>query len=180
MIDTEVERLRRLRSAALRVRSIAHALGDARPAAAEGSARDPLLHNGACAAWRVARAASGRLRAHPYARFQQDPGMGVVVANGFVAANAVIGVRSRHQALLRFAEHLKALMREVEDVRALTWADDFGDCLGRSQLEMRTLLGALEYETRGSRLPERSRSASIAAVARYTGTGETDWPYLAF
>src|SRR5579859_7672700 len=107
MIDREVERLRRLRAEALRVRAIAHALGP----------RDALLNRGKCAAWRIARTVSGRLRAHPHDRFQKDAGIGVVVSNSLAAANAALGVKTRHQGLLRFEAHLRSLARELSDVR---------------------------------------------------------------
>src|SRR5216683_901544 len=139
MFDKEVERLRRLRAAALRVRAVARAL---RPG-------DTLLNRGRCAAWRVARFVSGRLRAHPYASFQKDAGIGVVVANSLAAANAGLGVKTRHQGLLRFEAHLKSLAHELSDVRALTCASDLNDSFGRSQIEIRSLLAALAYETGG-------------------------------
>src|SRR5712671_5377948 len=101
MIDKEVERLRRLRATALRVRTVARALGP----------RDDLVTRGRCAAWRVARTVSGRLRAHPYASFQKDAGMAVVVANSLVAANAALGVKTRHQGLLSFEAILRSLAR---------------------------------------------------------------------
>src|SRR5271165_7057939 len=68
MNDPEVARLRRLRLAALRVRALAIAHGATRTAA-----KEPLFSRMACATWRIARVASGRLRAHPYARYQKDP-----------------------------------------------------------------------------------------------------------
>src|ERR1039458_3829146 len=71
MIDPDVSRLRRLRAAALRVRAIARALSS-RPYALN----DFLLGRGAGASWRIARAVSGRLKAHPYASYQQDAGFG--------------------------------------------------------------------------------------------------------
>src|ERR1700730_12699364 len=117
MIDREVERLRRLRATALRVRTVARAL----------SHRDALLNRGRCAAWRVARTVSGRLRAHPYSSFQKDAGIGVVVANSLAAANAALGVKTRRQGLLIFEAHLKSLARELSDVRALTCAQDLND-----------------------------------------------------
>jgi hypothetical protein len=169
MIDKEVERLRRLRATALRVRAIALALGPG----------DPLLNRGRCAAWRVARTVSGRLRAHPYARFQKDAGMGVVVANGLAAANSVLGAKSRHRILLRFEAHLRALARELGDVRALTSASDLNDSFGRSQIEIRSLLAALVFETGRTDVAEVPPMVSIAD-ARGAVAVESDWPYLAF
>jgi hypothetical protein len=176
MFDKEVERLRRLRAAALRVRAVARALGRG----------DTLLNRGRCAAWRVARTVSGRLRAHPYGSFQKDAGIGVVVANSLAAANAALGVKTRHQGLLRFEAHLRSLARELSDVRALTSASDLNDSFGRSQIEIRALLAALgfetrgEYETRGVHLSEASAMTPPVTNAGSAITVDSDWPYLAF
>src|SRR6202795_370577 len=169
MIDKEVERLRRLRAVALRVRAVARAL---RPG-------DALLNRGRCAAWRVARTVSGRLRAHPYGSFQKDAGIGAVVANSLAAANAALGVKTRYQGLLRFEAHLRSLARELSDVRALTSAPDLNDSFGRSQIEIRALLAALGFETGRVRLPEASTIPPVPDV-RDAATVDSDWPYLAF
>jgi hypothetical protein len=176
MIDKEVERLRRLRAAALRVRAVARALGHG----------DTLLNRGRCAAWRVARTVSGRLRAHPYGSFQKDAGIGVVVANSLAAANAALGVKTRHQGLLRFEAILRSLARELSDVRALTSASDLNDSFARSQIEIRALLAALGvetrgvYETRGVHLSVASAMAPPVTNAGSAITVDSDWPYLAF
>jgi hypothetical protein len=169
MSDQEVERLRRLRTTALRVRAIAQALGP----------RDSLLNRGRCAAWRVARTVSGRLRAHPYDSFQKDPGIGVIVANSLAAANAALGVKTRHQGLLRFKAHLRSLARELSDFRALTCASDLNDSFGRSPSEIRALLAALAYETGGVHVPEASAMAPVTNAGSAI-TVDSDWPYLAF
>jgi hypothetical protein len=169
MIDKEVARLRRLRATALRVRSIAQALGSS----------DALLNRGSCAAWRVARTASGRLRAHPYRSYQKDAGIGVVVANNLAAANAVLGVKTRHQRLLRFEVHLRALARELSNVRALTCASDLNDSFGRSQNEIRGLLAALGYETGAVHRPEAAAMVPVANTGGAVAV-DSDWPYLAF
>jgi hypothetical protein len=169
MIDREVERLRRLRAVALRVRAVARAL---RPG-------DALLNRGRCIAWRVARTVSGRLRAHPYGSFQKDAGIGVVVANSLAAANAALGVKSRRQGLLRFEAILRSLARELSDVQALTCAPDLNESFSRSQIEIRALLAALGVETGRAHLPEASAMAP-AATAGSALTVDSDWPYLAF
>jgi hypothetical protein len=169
MIDREVERLRRLRAMALRVRTVARALGP----------EDALLNRGRCAAWRVARIVSGRLRAHPYSSFQRDAGISVVLANSLSAANAALGVKTRRQGLLRFEAHLRSLARELSDVRALTSASDLNDNFGRSQVEIRALLAALAYETSGIRVSEASTMTPIAD-ARGPAAVDSDWPYLVF
>jgi hypothetical protein len=169
MCDQEVGRLRRLRTTALRVRAIAQALGP----------RDSLLDRGGCAAWRVARTVSGRLRAHPYDSFQKDPGVGVIVANSLAAANAAFGVKTRRQGLLRFEAHLRALARELSDFRALACASDLSDSLDRSQSEIRALLAALAYESGGVHAPEASAIAPVTNAGSAI-TVDSDWPYLAF
>jgi hypothetical protein len=175
MFDKEIERLRRLRAAALRVRAVARAL---RPG-------DTLLNRGRCAAWRVARTVSGRLRAHPYASYQKDAGIGVVVANSLAAANAALGVRTRRQGLLRLEAYLSSLARELSDVRALTSASDLNDSFARSQIEICALLSALGVETRGHYEPPRTQLSEASAMATVTDAGraitvDSDWPYLAF
>jgi len=60
MNDAEVVRLRRLRECALRSRAIARAM-----AANPHTRNDPLLVGGVGSGWRIARAVSGKLKAHP-------------------------------------------------------------------------------------------------------------------
>jgi hypothetical protein len=180
MIDREVERLRRLRASALRVRAIASALGPGTSFPGDPFSGDPLLNRGRCAAWRIARTVSGRLRAHPYARFQKDAGIGVVVANGLAAANCVLGTKSRRRNLLRFEEELRALGRELADVRALTSASDLNDSFARSQVEIRSLLAALAFETGRAHAADAPPMTPAVADARGAGVVESDWPYLAF
>ena len=150
MVDFEVERLRRLRGAALRLRAVARALGNGR------WARDEvLLSRGRCAAWRVARTVTGRLRAHPHGRYQKDAGIGTLVRNSFVAASTSWAASSRPQAIAAYAAELKSVMRELNDARALTWAADLSDTFGRSQREIRGLIDAVERETRECGLDDR-------------------------
>jgi hypothetical protein len=125
------------------------------------------------------------LRAHPYASYQKDAGIGVVVANSLAAANAALGVKTRHQGLLRFEAHLRSLARELTDVRALTSASDLNDSFARSQVEIRALLSALAYETRGLYETPGAQLAEASAMAPVTDAGraitvDSDWPYLAF
>jgi hypothetical protein len=179
MIDTEVERLRRLRASALRLRAVARSL-----AGTKGSATDPLFYRGACAAWRVARMVSGRLRAHPFAKFQRDAGVGTLIGNELAAKFASLGASSRLQAIKAFELQLKRVSRQLDDARALAWAADLSDALGRSQLEIRSLMAAAEYalfdacETYAQ--PGGSRAA-VRAVPRLSSSNAAgpDWPYLA-
>jgi hypothetical protein len=177
MIDSEVARLRRLRREALRVREVARALGSTQ------SAND-LLERGACASWRIARVVSGRLKAHPYLRYQKDVGIGSIVGNGLFASFLAMITKDGVQALKRFESQVHALMRHLDDTRALIWSSDFSDTLGRSQYELQSLLEDLAQITKSTvpaaeRLPKRANRTDnlVGELAR---TVEGDWPYLAF
>jgi hypothetical protein len=195
MIDTEVERLRRLRASALRLRAVARALAETK-----GMTHDPLLYRGACAAWRVVRMVSGRLRAHPFADYQRDAGLGTLLGNSVAAFAASVGASNRIQALKAFETHLKAVSHQLDDARALAWAADLSDALGRSQLEIRSLAAAAEYalfdaceayaqrggapsatlrvsKVSAAKMPSASlRSRRVTSAASAAGS---DWPYLA-
>jgi hypothetical protein len=174
MIESEVARLRKLRASALRVRAVARALSRTRAAS-----DDPLLDHAACAAWRLARTATGRLRAHPYARFQRDAGFGVLVSNALVAAAAVVGATNRVRAFRGFSSELRKMSRELEDARALTWAPDLSDSLGRALLEFRPLLAQATLAARQTSRPRQPLPVVPAPAAAYGASRETDWPYLA-
>lgn len=176
MIDAEVARLRKLRSSALRVRAVARALSRTRAVH-----DDPALHRAACAAWRVARAVTGRLRAHPYANFQRDAGLATVLSNACVAACEVVGATSRVRAFRGFSGHLRKMVRALEDARALTWAADLSDSFGRSLSEFRPLLIRADVEARQASRQRQSEAVVRGAppVAVYGASGEGDWPYLA-
>jgi hypothetical protein len=103
----------------------------------------------------------------------------VVVANSLAAASAALGVKTRHQGLLRFEAILRSLAHELSDVRALTCAADLNDSFSRSQIEIRALLAALRVETGRAHVPEASAIAP-AANAGSALTVDSDWPYLAF
>jgi hypothetical protein len=127
------------------------------------------------------------LRAHPSARLQKDTGLAVLLMNGVVATVAALGAR-RESALDRFAADLKLLARSLDDARALTWAAELSDTLGRSQLEVRSLLAALADETRGRPLGAALGGAQQSAMsqARNPASGygsaaaAADSPYLGF
>jgi hypothetical protein len=89
MNDPEVARLRRLRSEALRVREVALALGSTE------SLDKRLLDRGACTAWRIARVVSGKLKAHPYLRYQKGVSVGSLVTNRLFAAPRWLPQRPR-------------------------------------------------------------------------------------
>jgi hypothetical protein len=165
MIDSEVVRLRELRATALRVRAIARALARRFPSS------DAVLNRGACAAWRIARTVSGRLRAHPFQEYQKDASLTVLLSNSIAAKASGLRASNRHSALKLFDAELKRLARELADVRALTWVTELSDALGRSQVEIRSLSSALGFETQVT-VPQPARVRSAAGA-------ETDWPYLA-
>jgi hypothetical protein len=169
MSNDEVERLRKLRATALRVRAIAQAL--------EGSRQQPTaadwLRRSSGAAWRISRAVSGQLRAHPYATFQQDAGTLTLLANS-LRASAVARFLGRHaRAASYVARELSTLSRLLDDARALTCTLDLSDSFGRSQIEIRGLLA----EIRGrNRLP--ASTSSLVLQPQSGAIADADWPYL--
>jgi hypothetical protein len=173
MSDSEVARLRRLRSVSLRVREVARSLS-----AARWTMHDPAVERGAAAAWRVARSVTGRLRGHPYAPYQQDAGITEQLANTLVATAARLGLRSRTHALRVYETHLRRLARQLDDARSLTLSGELSDSLGRSQDELRSILNAVGHETGGARLPPVR--GEIDQPVAFAAPVEGDWPYLAF
>lgn len=167
MNDSEIVRLRHLRASALKLRALADVLSGDR--AATGG---PLLSLVGCAAWRLIRTVSGRLRAHPFADFQKDASAVAIVRYGLMAKVSVFWVGGRLSASMRLEKHLKALERELDDVRALTWAADLNDALGRSQKEFRCLVNAIRQAARGN---SGVSSVALSVCARATGD---DWPFL--
>jgi hypothetical protein len=178
MSDSEVARLRRLRNSALRVRAIARALATTRCAS-----NDSLVARAACSSWRIARTVSGRLKAHPYARYQKDVSVASLLHSSVLARWAAFTKRTRVHALLECEAQLRRLGRQLDDARALTWLPDLSDAFGRSQTEIRVLLAALGHETKS---PMVERGPKRAAMAAPHGAGDlappmaADWPYLAF
>ena len=175
MIDTEVMRLRKLRNMALRVRAVAAVLGT------ECKTQQRTLAMSALVSWRVARAVTGRLWAHPNLSYQKGPHRIRLMLDRAVAF--VIGATARHRGhgLRAYAAQLQNLARELEDTRALTWDQDWSDSLGRAQRQLRGLM---------QQLPAVPRAAErrIVANPRLSANGRrpddvaisNDWPYLAF
>jgi hypothetical protein len=169
MIDAEVSRLRGLRIAALRARSLAAVLEVA-------DTGDSVFTRCAVVCWGIVRLTSGRLRAHPYVSYQQGPsavrqfmGDALAALTGFVA-----GKQGRKYSV--FAEQLQLLARELDDVRSVTWSGDLSDALGRYQTELRGLLEEVACASR--------REIGAAAVTRTDAEQQaestaTNWPYLA-
>jgi hypothetical protein len=175
MTDPEVARLRRLRGEALRVREIARAL-------ASTECANDLLARGAFASWRIARVVSGRLKAHPYLRYQRGVGLGSILANRLFARVLAATTRNPLQALKRYESQLQRLVRHLDDTRALSWSLDFSDTLGRSLYEVQSLLEDLAQITESgvpTGLPTRATRTG-ALVGELARGVEGDWPYLAF
>lgn len=178
MIDPEVARLRRLRDVALRSRAIAGMLS------VRGSSPiDPLLMRAACACWRVVRAASGRLVAHPYVGYQRGPSLASVLKHALRARLIALTHRRRSSAVGRCQQELRVLGRMLDDVRAVTLTPHLSDALGRSQWEIVGLLNELERES----LSGAAEPRPAALVARVEPSRTeipdalgSDWPYLAF
>ena len=189
MIDSEVERLRRLREVALRVRAVARAL-----AAGQADRDNGLLRRGRCVAWRVARTVTGRLRAHPYAPFTRDASLGVILRNGAIAKLIALGAANPADALHKLEAQMRALARELDDARALTWAADLSDTFGRSQAEVRSLLGAMQASVlakpamvavatpalmTAGLAGAAATSGGASPVAAGRAVRKSDWPFLA-
>jgi len=182
MIDPEVARLRRLRDAALRSRAIARAL-----LAVRTGPEDSLLDRAACASWRVARAASGRLSAHPCITYHRGPTLRTLLEHALGARHAALLGRRRRLGVCE--RELSALGRLVDDVRALTLAPDLSETLGRAQWELTSLraeLGqAIASDSASPRaaIPLRapSRPPLLAPVPERAVPAAlgADWPYLA-
>jgi hypothetical protein len=178
MIDSEVARLRRLRLEALRVREISRAF-----ASTAWVTDDRLLARGACASWRIARVVSGRLKAHPYLRYQKDVGVASLLRNRLVASYLALVRDNAVKGLREYESRLRTLARQLDDTRALSWSSDFSDTLGRSQYEIGSILTDLAQVTRSAApAPRLAKHAPRpeSLVGEFTRPIEGDWPYLAF
>ena len=114
--------------------------------------------------------------------YQRGPSRLRGVVDHVVASLLALSARRSNRSLSVYGEQLKAVAREVDDVRALTWSPDLSDALGRMQIQIRRLacefdLGA-QSEAGGSphlvaaARPDSGKSLDELAV-------ETSWPYLA-
>jgi hypothetical protein len=175
MIDGEVKRLRRLRSAALCIRALARAFG------AVGSAGDAALFaRAACACWRIARKASGRLNEHPHLSYQKGASPIAAIWDNAVARSLAALMRDRVHLLSSFTRNLGMLSRELDDARALTWSTDLNDILARSQVEIKTLIGVFQDATLWESAPAIVRPVLGAGAApqNYSTDVVEDWPFL--
>lgn len=176
MIDAEVLRLRRLRDIALRTRALANFLDS------ESAADRSVFTRSAVTCWTVARIATGRLRAHPYLSYQRDPSRLQSAADRLFASMLALTARRGNRSLSVCGEQLQAVVREVDDVRALTWSPDLSDALGRMQIQIRRLANELQL---GAGIAAGGLGSRDSAAARPEETSldelavETSWPYLA-
>jgi len=177
MIDTEVMRLRKLRNTALRARAFAAVL-DSRPARPNS-----IFARGAQSCWRIARAVTGTLRAHPYLNFQKDTG---ALRKSYIQVTAEVQgglARHRNRSLQTYCDELRQVERQLADSRALTWSADLSDTLGRFQVQLRGVVAELtaaarqESNAHALAAPRAMGRAETPAEAR---TMEENWPYLAF
>ena len=169
-MNDEVSRLRSLRKAALKVRALAEVLRDS-------SRRDSLFSKSALLCWRLARIATGRLRAHPYPEYQRGPSWRDSVNDGIsVIFSGLIARRQGRRVRLYFHE-LKHLARELDDARSLTLSPDLSDSLGRAQSYMRQLLDQLEIRARGER--GAKADLTVEPTAPIEIEGAADRSYLA-
>jgi hypothetical protein len=170
MIDTEVVRLRQLRNAALRARALAKALES-------DSIEHCVFAKSALTCWTISRIATGRLRAHPYLRYQQGPSRIRELIDRALASIVALTARRRNRCFSVYTPELQSLSREVADARALTWSADLSDALGRAQLQLRRLALELDAGARHAR-HEVDTAQENGDALEDIGT-ETNWPYLA-
>jgi hypothetical protein len=167
MNDAEVARLRELRNVALRVRALAKGLGR------DPTVEDPVFTKSAVLCWNIARIATGRLRAHPYLRYQKGPSLVRSWCDRIGASATAMLARYQGRSLVVHAAELQLLARELDDARALTWSPDLSDALGRAQWRMWRLVGELHVaEPREHAIGEALRTEAKAGDSG-------DWPYLA-
>jgi hypothetical protein len=178
MIDTEVRRLRRLRNSALRARALALAL-DSQP-----TLRSRVPGRGAVACWLVARVVTGRLRSHPYLRYQRGPSSMRLIYERWSARVVGVLAHRRGKGLEIFSVELQRLVRELADARALTWSADLSDTFGRSQAQIERLRKDLHATLRsqtGSYAEADSRNEPAAGASLDNcGNVAANWPYLTF
>ena len=173
MIDSEVIRLRKLRDAALRARAVAAVMDS------QKAQRNSVFLRSAQSCWQVARAITGRLRAHPYLSFQRGPSEARAIYDHVYAAVSGGIARYRGRSFQFYCGELRRVARELDDARALTWSPDLSDDLGRSQARLQRLIRELEVaalvevggDAVGLDTPARAARADGATV-------EGNWPYL--
>src|ERR1700722_1150241 len=178
MIDTEVVRLRQLRAAALKARALAAAMDFSSPRGG------PIFSRSAVSCWRIARLATGRLRAHPYLSYQRDASSARGVFDRVIAYLLAAISQRQGQSWRTFLVELKRVAREVDNARALTWSADLSDSLGRSQTEIRRLIKEVEAGARKESGAPIETGYGVEKGVKVIGDGAAtvpgSWPYLAF
>jgi hypothetical protein len=171
MIDAEVVRLRRLRKTALWARAIATALDSAQ------TRRSSVFFRTQLSCWQVARNVTGTLRAHPYPRYQREPGAMHTACTRSGAGFLGTIARRRGRSLQILGLELQRVARQLDDARALTWSPQLSDDLGRSQVQIRSLIKQLDVGACNQARHEAGHH-EIAPPVEATADGES-WPYLA-
>jgi hypothetical protein len=178
MNDPEVLRLRQLRNTVLKARAIAAALRSAETC----PPRAATLSGSAAACWRIARVITGRLRAHPYPRYQQGPSQLRAACHRASARMLATVASHRGRSLQTLSGELRRVVGELDDARALTWSADLSDTFGRLQSQIRGLiqeLDAARNEAGSSREAVRIEARAEARPGDARGAA-ANWPYLAF
>ena len=175
MNDAEVARLRELRNVALRVRALAKGLDQ------DPTVEDSVFTKSAVLCWNIARIATGRLRAHPYLRYQKGPSLVRGWSDRIGGSATALLARYQGRGLIAHAEELQLLAREVDDARALTWSPDLSDALGRVQMRMRRLVGELHAAMPREHAISNASQTEAHAGDKTLGSIDVsaDWPYLA-
>jgi hypothetical protein len=176
MIDTEVMRLRRLRNTLLRARALARALDP------DSARHNSLFSRSAVSCWRISRVITGWLRAHPYLSYQQGPSeMRALydrLSTGLLGAVA----RYRGRSLQIFSSELQRVARGLDDARALTWSSELSDTLGRTQMQIRSLIQELDADAYKEGAPRDATTARVDMRAGNAHDGASsvaeNWPYL--
>jgi hypothetical protein len=169
-MNDEVSRLRHLRKVALRARGLAEVLRDS-------ERRDSIFAKSALLCWRLARIATGRLRAHPYPEYQRGPIWRDTLNDGFSVIVSGLVARKQKRAMRVYLQELRQVSRELDDVRSLTLSPDLSDSLGRAQAHMRQLLEQLEMRVRIER--GAKSEVAIEATPHIEVEVSADRPYLA-
>jgi hypothetical protein len=164
---------------ALRVRALAEGVG------AQRSPQQGTLAMSALVSWSVARAVTGRLRGHPNLSCQKGPNRIRSMLDGAEAFLSGATAPYRSHAVRAYATELHHLAREMADMRALTWDQDWSDTLGRAQGRLQCLMQQLPaVPSRSIRVAERRIDTGSRAGANGRRLSDVaisnDWPYLAF
>jgi hypothetical protein len=173
-MDDEVQRLRKLRLAALQLRALARVCG------AAGKGRDEWLHRRtSAAAWRVARCVTGQLNAHPYHPYRRPPTPAECALLSVAAHWAALRCRSPARVERAVSSQIRILKRLVDDNRAVTRCAELSDALGRAQVQ----IGSLAAEWLGTAARRDTRAGVVdgaVAAPQASPVSMAERPYLGF